>query len=158
MFSRPGYTVNANANWNGSDLVQTSGNNIIFVNFNYRVSLWGFLAGEEVRADGDLNVGLLDQRFLMHWVQQHIAQVRAPPPVVRGVRFVALRFVSAQANNVSLAVTQITSSFRASQQVQDLSVFISSRTVVVMTTYSKALLPNPPSSRLSRPSRTSSRS
>lgn len=70
-----GYTVNSNANWNGSEVVQTSGQNIILVNFNYRVSLWGFLASERVRADGDLNVGLLDQRKMMQWVQDHIAQV-----------------------------------------------------------------------------------
>lgn len=70
-----GYTVNANGNWNGSQLVETSGNNIVYVGFNYRVGLFGFLAGEDVRRDGDLNVGLLDQRFLLQWVQKHISSV-----------------------------------------------------------------------------------
>ena len=59
-----GYTVNANANWNGSEVVQRSGGNIVLVNFNYRVGLWGFLAGEQVRTNGDLNAGLLDQRMM----------------------------------------------------------------------------------------------
>lgn len=36
----------------------------MLVNFNYRVGLWGFLAGEQVRANGDLNAGLLDQRMM----------------------------------------------------------------------------------------------
>ncbi|KAK5635832.1 hypothetical protein RRF57_011545 [Xylaria bambusicola] len=74
-----GYTVNANANWNGTQVVQRSGNSIIFVNFNYRVGLWGFLASEHVRADGDLNAGLLDQRLMMRWVRRHIAQFGGDP-------------------------------------------------------------------------------
>lgn len=76
-----GYTINSNPNWNGSHVVEVSGRNIVFVNFNYRVGLFGFLASERVRADGDLNVGLLDQRLMMQWVQKHISQVsiRSPP-------------------------------------------------------------------------------
>ncbi|KAI0600837.1 Alpha/Beta hydrolase protein [Biscogniauxia sp. FL1348] len=74
-----GYTVNANANWNGTALVERSGGNIVLVNFNYRVGLWGFLASERVRADGDLNAGLLDQRLMMRWVRAHIAQFGGDP-------------------------------------------------------------------------------
>ncbi|KAI5923375.1 Alpha/Beta hydrolase protein [Camillea tinctor] len=74
-----GYTVNANANWNGTALVERSGGNIVLVNFNYRVGLWGFLASERLRADGDLNAGLLDQRLMMRWVQTHIAQFGGDP-------------------------------------------------------------------------------
>lgn len=70
-----GYRGNYNANYNGSTVVATSGHKIVFVNFNYRVSSWGFLASEKVRADGDLNVGLLDQRLALEWVQEHIHQV-----------------------------------------------------------------------------------
>ncbi|KAK6842173.1 Carboxylic ester hydrolase [Apiospora arundinis] len=74
-----GYTVNANANWNGSEVVERSGGNVILVNFNYRVGLWGFLAGEQVRADGDLNAGLLDQRMMMKWVKKYIDQFGGDP-------------------------------------------------------------------------------
>jgi hypothetical protein len=70
-----GYTGNANANYNGSTVVGTSGNNIVFVNFNYRVASWGFLASSKVRKGGDLNAGLLDQRALLHWVQKYISIV-----------------------------------------------------------------------------------
>lgn len=73
---RPGYKANSNANYNGSTVVEESGGNVVFVNFNYRVGIWGFLADERVREDGDLNVGLLDQRFLLEWVQKHISKVR----------------------------------------------------------------------------------
>lgn len=73
--------MNSNANWNGTAVVERSGGNIVFVNFNYRVGLWGFLASERVRADGtgDLNVGLLDQREVMRWIQRHIAQFGGDP-------------------------------------------------------------------------------
>lgn len=74
-----GYTQNTNANWNGSGVVERSGHNIVLVNFNYRVGLYGFLAGEKVRADGDLNVGLLDQRMMMQWVQAHINEFGGDP-------------------------------------------------------------------------------
>ncbi|KAK7970488.1 Carboxylic ester hydrolase [Apiospora saccharicola] len=81
-----GYTVNANANWNGSEVVQRSGGNIVLVNFNYRVGLWGFLAGEQVRTNGDLNAGLLDQRMMslrvVKWVKKHIDQFGGDPDQV----------------------------------------------------------------------------
>ncbi|KAJ5110546.1 hypothetical protein N7532_001081 [Penicillium argentinense] len=67
-----GYANNANGNYNGSDVVKHSGHDIVFVNFNYRVGALGFLAGEEVRKNGDLNVGLLDQRKALLWVQKYI--------------------------------------------------------------------------------------
>lgn len=47
-------------------------NKIVVVSFNYRVGPWGFLASKEVQKDGNLNVGLLDQRMAMKWVQKHI--------------------------------------------------------------------------------------
>ncbi|CAM1506603.1 Fc.00g062440.m01.CDS01 [Cosmosporella sp. VM-42] len=94
-----GYTKNANANWNGSQLVETSDRNIVFVNFNYRVGLWGFLAGEEVKNDGDLNVGLLDQRFLMEWVQKYIPLFGGDPD------HVVLQGISAGAGAVALQLS-----------------------------------------------------
>jgi acetylcholinesterase len=70
-----GYATNANANYNGTGVIQQSGGNIVFVNFNYRVGALGFLASEKVRENGDLNVGLLDQRKLLEWVQKYIYKV-----------------------------------------------------------------------------------
>ncbi|KAJ5600753.1 hypothetical protein N7450_001820 [Penicillium hetheringtonii] len=67
-----GYATNANNNFNGSKVVHNSGHDIVFVNFNYRVGALGFLASEEVRRDGDLNAGLLDQRKALSWVQKYI--------------------------------------------------------------------------------------
>jgi hypothetical protein len=67
-----GYATNSNANYNGTDVVVNSGHGLILVNFNYRVGALGFLTSETVRRDGDLNVGLLDQRKALEWVQQYI--------------------------------------------------------------------------------------
>ncbi|KAL9097134.1 MAG: hypothetical protein Q9165_000561 [Trypethelium subeluteriae] len=67
-----GYATNANANYNGTQVVMSSKNNIVLVNFNYRVGAFGFLASEKVRANGTLNVGLLDQRKALEWVQKYI--------------------------------------------------------------------------------------
>ncbi|KAM9880711.1 secreted lipase-like protein 1 [Verticillium dahliae] len=72
-----GYSTLASWNWNGTDAVEKSGGKFLFINFNYRVGLFGFLAGGDVEADGNLNVGLLDQRRLLQWVQTHISKLAA---------------------------------------------------------------------------------
>lgn len=71
-----GYATNSNANYNGTDVIQNSGNRLVFVNFNYRAGLLGFLASQEVIDNGDLNAGLLDQRKVLEWVQKYIHLVR----------------------------------------------------------------------------------
>lgn len=70
-----GYNANSNANYNATEIIDNSGGNVVFVNFNYRVASWGFLASEDVRRDGDLNAGLLDQRKVLEWVQKYISKV-----------------------------------------------------------------------------------
>ena len=57
-----GYATNSNANYNGTDVIVNSDHGLVLVNFNYRVGAFGFLTSEMVRRNGDLNVGLLDQR------------------------------------------------------------------------------------------------
>ncbi|GAB7356848.1 hypothetical protein MBLNU459_g7721t1 [Dothideomycetes sp. NU459] len=74
-----GFNTNANSNYNGTEVVTKSGMNVIFVNMNYRVGGFGFLASEKVRADGDLNAGLLDQRKALMWVKKYIAQFGGDP-------------------------------------------------------------------------------
>ncbi|KNG86559.1 putative carboxylesterase [Aspergillus nomiae NRRL 13137] len=66
------YATNSNANYNGTQVIQESGHGVILVNFNYRVGALGFLAGHKVQQDGDLNVGLLDQRKALRWVKKYI--------------------------------------------------------------------------------------
>lgn len=94
-----GYVTNSNANWDGEEVIQRSGNSIVFVNFNYRVAMWGFLASSRVQDDGALNAGLLDQRFLMEWVKTNIASFGGDP------NNVIIHGASAGAGSVALHLT-----------------------------------------------------
>lgn len=67
-----GFNTNSNANYNGSGLIEAGDRDLIVVNFNYRVGPYGFLASEEVLADGSVNNGLKDQRKALYWVQKYI--------------------------------------------------------------------------------------
>ncbi|TLD28370.1 hypothetical protein PspLS_03821 [Pyricularia sp. CBS 133598] len=91
-----GYTSNSNANWDGEEVVKRSNKSMVFVNFNYRVGLFGFLAGEQVKKDGDLNAGLLDQRLLMQWIRKHISKFGGDP------NHVVISGLSAGAGSVAL--------------------------------------------------------
>jgi hypothetical protein len=121
-----GYIQNSNANYNGTGVIVESGRNIVVVNFNYRVSLillgtyciatetnlqvsaFGFLASERVTKDGTLNVGLLDQRKALLWVQKYISKV---------CNSYSLPSVYAHWNPLSSAVIPIMLSFTAFLQV-----------------------------------------
>ena len=39
---------------------------------NYRVGPFGFLNGAEMAALGQLNLGMLDQRLALHWLQDNV--------------------------------------------------------------------------------------
>ncbi|KAF8914660.1 alpha beta-hydrolase [Mucidula mucida] len=60
--------------YNGNDLIKESGNDVVVVVIQYRLGLFGFLAGEATKREGALNVGLLDQHFALEWVQSHISK------------------------------------------------------------------------------------
>ena len=47
--------------------------NLIYVSIQYRLGIYGFLAGSEIAQNGVLNAGLLDQRAALDWVQRNIA-------------------------------------------------------------------------------------
>ncbi|CAG9947722.1 unnamed protein product [Clonostachys rosea f. rosea IK726] len=74
-----GFNLNYSPNYNGSEVVEKSNNNIVLVNFNWRVGVYGFLAGKPMEKFGDLNVGLLDQLAVLLWVQDHIHQFGGNP-------------------------------------------------------------------------------
>ncbi|EMD37097.1 hypothetical protein CERSUDRAFT_155581 [Gelatoporia subvermispora B] len=54
------------------ELFNTTTEPMVFVTLSYRLGQFGFLAGPEVAADGDMNTGLLDQRAGLRWVQRYI--------------------------------------------------------------------------------------
>ncbi|KAF5343387.1 hypothetical protein D9758_015614 [Tetrapyrgos nigripes] len=78
---------NTTGTYNGEDLLNhlradgdnRAGAGAVVVVIQYRLGLFGFLAGKEVGAEGDLNVGLLDQQFALQWVQQHIYKFGGDP-------------------------------------------------------------------------------
>jgi len=64
-----------------SDLVRSA--NILFVSFNYRLNVFGFLALHvlsSTEAHGSSgNYGLMDQIAALRWVQQHIGSFGGDP-------------------------------------------------------------------------------
>lgn len=65
--------------WDGSGVADKG---IVFVNFNYRVSAFGFLALPELNAESPHNVsgnyGLLDQIEVIRWIKNNIAALVSP--------------------------------------------------------------------------------
>ncbi|KAJ4349735.1 uncharacterized protein N0V89_008353 [Didymosphaeria variabile] len=61
-------------------LMRHSMNSFIFVNIQYRLGAYGFLGSTRyTKAGGAANVGLLDQRLAMEWVQQNIGAFGGDP-------------------------------------------------------------------------------
>ncbi|KAJ7149815.1 Alpha/Beta hydrolase protein [Mycena crocata] len=70
------------ANANGEDLIRQSNQGIVAVIIQYRLGVFGFLPGTEVKKNGALNAGLLDQDFALRWVNQHISKFGGDPSKV----------------------------------------------------------------------------
>lgn len=64
-----------NYSYDGTPLMKSGQNNMIFVAPNYRMGAFGFLAGPTVEAQGTPNAGLWDQRAALEWVQNYIGLV-----------------------------------------------------------------------------------
>ncbi|EMD00258.1 hypothetical protein BAUCODRAFT_145551 [Baudoinia panamericana UAMH 10762] len=79
-----GYTMgDKSGSGNPAGLLQQSeannGGGVIYVSMNYRLGAFGWLSGPTFQTNGDANAGLLDQRFALEWVQQHIAAFGGDP-------------------------------------------------------------------------------
>ncbi|KIM54010.1 hypothetical protein SCLCIDRAFT_137679 [Scleroderma citrinum Foug A] len=71
-----GFTEGYASAYNGTGIVSHSvGLNapIIYVSFNYRLNVFGFLGGKEVQQAGLGNLGLYNQRMALEWVQKYIS-------------------------------------------------------------------------------------
>ncbi|KAF8824919.1 hypothetical protein HHX47_DHR7000333 [Lentinula edodes] len=53
-----GYVMGGADEYPGSDLMREANNGIVLVIIQYRLGIFGFLAGSEVKENGDLNAGL----------------------------------------------------------------------------------------------------
>lgn len=65
-----------------SVLMNTNDNGFISVIIQYRLGAFGFLSSEDVKKNGQVNAGLLDQRFALQWVQDHIEEFGGDPSKV----------------------------------------------------------------------------
>ncbi|KAF9064636.1 Alpha/Beta hydrolase protein [Rhodocollybia butyracea] len=77
-----GYAFGDAAMYPGSDIITEAHNEIVLVIIQYRLGVFGFLAGSEVKENGSLNAGLLDQDFALRWVQSHISKFGGDPTKV----------------------------------------------------------------------------
>lgn len=78
-------TMLMEARYNMSYIVEQSVLNkkpVIGISINYRMAAFGFLYSEEVKAAGTENLGLLDQRLAMQWVNKHISAFGGDPAKV----------------------------------------------------------------------------
>ncbi|KAG8738276.1 hypothetical protein FRC10_007076 [Ceratobasidium sp. 414] len=53
-------------------MIQASNNSFVAVIIQYRLGMFGFLPGTQVKKHGDLNAGLLDVQFALEWTRQNI--------------------------------------------------------------------------------------
>ncbi|KAL7903928.1 Alpha/Beta hydrolase protein [Trichoderma velutinum] len=74
-----GYTIGGASAYQGGGIVYQSHGNMIYVVAQYRLGMFGFLAGSEVLANGVANAGLLDQRAALMWVQRNIRAFGGDP-------------------------------------------------------------------------------
>ncbi|KAJ6458405.1 Alpha/Beta hydrolase protein [Mycena vitilis] len=74
-----GYILGSASQYNGAELVQESNSKVVVVVIQYRLGLFGFLAGQQVKDGGVLNAGLLDQDYALHWVAKNIHKFGGDP-------------------------------------------------------------------------------
>lgn len=79
MIHGGGFTQGSSYSQPGSALVNTSAGSMVYVSLQYRLGVYGFLSSVEVRENGKANVGLLDQRAALGWVQRNIRAFGGDP-------------------------------------------------------------------------------
>jgi len=75
----------ADYRYNATAFVQasvTNGHPVVFVSMNYRVASLGFLASSQLKEANSLNLGYLDQRLALQWIQANIAKFGGDPKQV----------------------------------------------------------------------------
>ncbi|KAI0793055.1 carotenoid ester lipase precursor [Irpex lacteus] len=106
-----GFEIGSPTIYDGGVIVNHSidmGSPVVYVSMNYRVSAFGFLAGAEVKEAGVGNLGLLDQRQALRWVQKYISAFNGDPTKVTiwgesaGAISAALHMVANNGNNEGL--------------------------------------------------------
>ena len=65
-----------------SQLMNTNNNGFISVIIQYRLGAFGFLSSEDVKKNGKVNAGLLDQHLALQWVRNNIKKFGGDPTKV----------------------------------------------------------------------------
>ncbi|KAJ3100567.1 hypothetical protein HDU97_002148 [Phlyctochytrium planicorne] len=66
--------------YDGSTIVSSSNGSVIYVNFNYRIGLFGFFSNSQLLNEGHgANHGLQDQIFAFRWIQRFISRFGGDP-------------------------------------------------------------------------------
>jgi carboxylesterase type B len=80
MIHGGGYTIGSSTAFTPAEsLLYRSNGSVIFVSIQYRLGMLGFLGGSEIKKNGNLNAGLLDQRLALQWVKNHIQAFGGDP-------------------------------------------------------------------------------
>ncbi|KAL1689431.1 Alpha/Beta hydrolase protein [Schizophyllum commune] len=80
-----GYVQGSGSGLSGPDesdarlFLQRAKGELIMVVIQYRLGMYGFLAGADVLDAGAANAGLLDQQYALQWVQEHIHKFGGDP-------------------------------------------------------------------------------
>jgi carboxylesterase type B len=77
-----GYTRGSNQSPRPDSLMWRANGTFVWVSLQYRLGMFGFMAGRDLYDNGDLNCGLLDQRAALEWVQRHISAFGGDPAKV----------------------------------------------------------------------------
>ncbi|CAE6506342.1 unnamed protein product [Rhizoctonia solani] len=67
-----GYLFGDAASYDPTPMIQASKHSFVAVIIQYRLGVFGFLPGSEVKKNGALNAGLLDTEFALKWTQENI--------------------------------------------------------------------------------------
>ncbi|CAE6511051.1 unnamed protein product [Rhizoctonia solani] len=67
-----GYFAGYAASYDPTAMIRASNNSFVAVIIQYRLGMFGFLPGSEVKKNGALNAGLLDMQFALKWTQKNI--------------------------------------------------------------------------------------
>jgi len=77
-----GHNLFSAAGLDPTEIMKQNDNGFVSVIIQYRLGAFGFLGGDDVKEDGILNAGLIDQNFAMKWVQNNIAKFGGDPSKV----------------------------------------------------------------------------
>jgi carboxylesterase type B len=74
-----GYTQGSAQSVRPDSMMYRANGTFVWVSIQYRLGMFGFMAGRDMYDNGDLNAGLLDQRLALEWVQRHISAFGGDP-------------------------------------------------------------------------------